>query len=70
MSVLISAKNARGLDCSSRRCSGGSGVGGLKPGAFLQFTWITVMEYMCLTNDNGYVPFVVITTPHSLLPYG
>ena len=24
-------------------------------------TWLTVTEYLCLTNDHGYVAFVVIT---------
>ena len=25
-------------------------------------TWLTVMENICLTNDNGFVPFVVISS--------
>jgi hypothetical protein len=33
-------------------------------------TWLTVMEYICVTNDHGYVPLVVNTSrsfPHSWL---
>ena len=24
-------------------------------------TWLTVTEYLCVTNDHGYVPFVVLS---------
>jgi hypothetical protein len=30
--------------------------------------WLTVTEYICVTNDNIYVPFVVMSSQHRPFP--